>query len=86
MVVTVEGGLERYHLPFPGAGNRFVSKMWRVSRIFPLRYSTVAVPSDDTEMTLTRYQPGVRLRRPRPIGHKGVSLPLGVLVWWGLTI
>ena len=29
---------------------------------------------------------GVRLNRPRPNRHRGVSSPLEVLVWWGLTV
>ena len=37
VVVTVEGGLERYHLPFPGAGNQLISKRLNVSSVFPLR-------------------------------------------------
>ena len=37
VVATVEGGLEKYHLPFPGAGNQLVSKRLSVSSIFPLR-------------------------------------------------
>ena len=39
VVVTVEGGgrgLERYYLPFPGAGNQLISKRLNVSSIFPL--------------------------------------------------
>ena len=37
VVVTVERGLERYHLPFPGAGNQLISKRLTVYSVFPSR-------------------------------------------------